>query len=87
MMFQDLRREHPGKVCICRPHLRDVESHRVLSWVCLQAVVDVDAARAALKRLDSEGVTDAVPISTNESITIEGDLAARYFRVYFGMEQ
>jgi len=50
-------------------------------------VDDVDAARAALKQFGSEGVTDAVPISTNESITIEGDLAARYFRVYLGMEQ
>ncbi len=87
MMFQDLRREHPGKVCLCRPHLRDAKSHRVLSWICLQVVDGIDAARAALKRLDSEGVTDAAPISTNESITIEGDLAARYFRVYLGMEQ
>ncbi len=87
MMFQDLRREHPGKVCLCRPHLSDAKSHRVLSWKCLQEVDDVDAARAALKRLDSEDVTDAVPISTNENITIEGDLAARYFRVYLGMEQ
>jgi len=87
MTLQDLRREHPGKVCICRPHLREVKSHRVLSWICLQVVDGIDAARAALKRFDSEGVKDAVPISTNESITSEGDLAARYFRVYWGMEQ
>ncbi len=87
MMLQDLRREHPGKVCLCRPHLSDAKSHRVLSWICLQAVDGIDAARAVLKRLDSEGVKDAVPISTTEQIVIEGDLAARYFRVYLGMEQ
>lgn len=83
--FQDLRRGHPGKVCICQPHLRDLKSHRVVSWICLQAVDTVDAARAALERLDLDGVTDAVPVSTDEQIVIEGDLAARYFRVFFGL--
>ena len=83
--FQDLRRVHPGKVCICQPHLRDLRSHRVVSWICLQAVDTVDAARAALERLDLDGVTDAVPVSTDEQIVIEGDLAARYFRVFFGL--
>ena len=46
----------------------------------------VEAARAALDRLTQEGVTDAVPISTTEKMSIHGDLAARYFRVFFGMK-
>lgn len=86
MRFQGLRREHPGKVCICRPHLRDLKSHRVVSWICLEAVDTVDDAKAALERFDLDGVTDAVAISTNEAIPIENDLAARYFRVFLGME-
>ncbi len=87
MMFQDLRREHPGKVCLCRPHLRDLKSGgRVLSWKCLQVVNTVDEARAALVRFDLDGVTDAVAISTAEEITITESLAARFFRIYFGME-
>ncbi len=86
-MYKALKRDHPGKVCICRPHLRDIKSGRVLSWICLQAVDDVDAARAALQRLDLDGVTGAVAISMNEKIPIVGDLAARYFRAYLGMEQ
>lgn len=86
MTYQDLWRTHPGKVCICRPFLRELKSHRVVSWTCLQAVESIEAARAALDRLTQEGVTDAVPISTTEKMSIHGDLAARYFRVFFGMK-
>ena len=56
-----------------------------MSVICLQAVDTVDAARAALERLALDGVTDAVPVSTDEQIVFEGDLAARYFRVFFGL--
>lgn len=86
MTVQDLKREHPGRVCICRPHLRD-GSGRVVSWICLRTAGDVDAARAALERAEQDGATDAVLISTTRRITIEGDLAARYYRVFHGMEQ
>lgn len=87
MTYQDLCREYPGKVCVCRPHLRDLKSRQVVSWICLQAVDTVDAAREAIGRFERDGVTDAVAISASEELVIEGDLAARYFRVFFGMEQ
>ncbi len=88
MTFQDLKRKHPGKVCICRPHLRDAGSGQVVSWICLRTFTAVDAAEVALKRFEEEdGVTDAVLISTSNQIAIEGDLAARYSRVFFGIEQ
>ena len=83
MTLHDLRRKYPGKICICSPHLREVGNGRVVSWLCVSAVDSVEAAREALESLDLE---DAVAISTDESITISDDLAARYFRVFFGME-
>ena len=85
MTLHDLRRKYPDKICICCAHLRDAGSGRVVSWQCLEAVDTVDAAGGVLERLDREGVTDTVAISTSESITIEGTLAARYFRVYLGL--
>ena len=85
MTYQDLWRTHPGKVCICRPFLRDVKTRRVLSWHCLETVDTIEAARAALMRLEAGGVTDAVPISTTDNIAFIGGLAARYFRVYLGL--
>ena len=85
MTFQDLRHRYPEKICICRAHWRDVGSGRVVSWQLLETADSVDAARGVLERLDREGVTDTVAISTSESITIEGTLAARYFRVYLGL--
>jgi len=87
MTFQALKREHPGRVCVCRPHIRDAVSGRVVSWICLQTFARVDAAEAALKRFEQDGVTDAVLISTTGQIPIEGDLAARYSRVLLGKEQ
>ena len=87
MTYRDLWREHPGKVCICRPFLRDLKTRRVLSWHCIETATTIEAAKAALERLDLEGVTDAVPISTTEKMSIDGDLAARYFRVFFGVRQ
>ncbi len=87
MTFQALKREHPGRVCVCRPHIRDAGSGRVTSWICLQTFAGVDAARAALKRFEEDGVTDAVLISTSDQIPIEGELAARYSRVFLGTEQ
>ncbi|MCI9044940.1 MAG: hypothetical protein HFJ96_05990 [Peptococcaceae bacterium] len=87
MTFQTLKREHPGKICICRPHLRDAGSGKVVSWICLRTFDRVDEAKEALKSFEQNGVTDAVFISTNRQISIEGDLAARYYRVYLGSEQ
>lgn len=84
MTYQDLWRTHPGKVCICRPFLRELKSYHVVCWTCLQAVESIEATRAALDRLAQEGVTDAVPISTTEKMSINGDLAARYFRLFLG---
>lgn len=70
MRFQDLKREYPGKVCICKKHLHELRSRWVVSWEYLQSVDDVDAAREVLKRFDLDGVTDAVAISTSEEIVI-----------------
>lgn len=84
--YQDLKREYPGKVCVCRPHLREVKRHRVVSWLCLEAVDRIEAARESLARFDQDGMTDAVAISASEELVIEGGLAARYFRVFFGMQ-
>ena len=86
MTFKDLCCKHPEKVCVCRPHLRDAGSHHVVSWICLEAVDSVEAARGVLERLDLDGVTEAVAISTTERLVIEGDLATQYFRVFFGLE-
>lgn len=84
MTFKVLKREHPGRVCICRPHLRDAASGRVVSWICLRTFDRIDTARAFLEHLELD---DAVLISTTNRITIEGDMAARYSMVYLGMEQ
>ena len=86
MTFKDLCREYQEKVCICRPRFRDAGNNHVLAWDCLETVDDVDAARGVLERLELDGVTDAVAISTTKRLVIDGDLAARYFRVYLGME-
>lgn len=85
MTYQDLIRkyEHSGKVLICCPHWRDVKTCRVVSWLLVTAVDSVEAAREALESLDLE---EAVAISTTERITISDDLAARYFRVFFGLQ-
>ena len=85
MTYQDLMRkyEHSGKVLICCPHWRDVKTCRVVSWLLVTAVDSVEAAREALESLDLE---EAVAISTTERITISDDLAARYFRVFLGLE-
>jgi len=87
MTFQALKREHPGRVCVCRPHVRDAGSGQVTSWICLQTFPRIEAAEAALKRFEQDGVTDAVLISTTNQIPIEGELAARYSRVFLGTEQ
>lgn len=87
MTFQDLKRRHPGRVCICRPHLRDSGNGQVVSWICLRTFADVDTARETLERFEErDGVTDAVLISTTNRIPIEGDMAARYSRIFLGME-
>ncbi len=65
----------------------DAGSGKVVSWICLRTFDRVDEAKEALKSFEQNGVTDAVFISTNKQISIEGDLAARYYRVYLGSEQ
>ena len=47
MTFQTLKREHPGKICICRPHLRDAGSGKVVSWICLRTFDRADEATEA----------------------------------------
>lgn len=87
MTFRALKREHPGRVCICRPHLRDASSNQVVSWICLQTFDRIDTARKALEQFELDGAADAVLISTTNTITVEGDMAAKYFRVLLGTEQ
>ena len=91
MKFSELKREFPGKICICRPYyLCDGREGQVVNWGFLLAVDSVDAARVALTLFDLFGGEirkKAVAISTTEQITLEGDLAARYDRVFQGMEQ
>lgn len=87
MTFKALKREHPGRVCVCRPHLRDASNNRVVSWICLRTFDNLDAAKAALKRFKQDGVTDAVLISTTTTISIEEELAVDYFMVFLGMKQ
>ena len=85
MTISSLRQQYPEKICICRPRLRDAGNLQVVAWECLKVTDDVDAARGVLERLDRDGVTDSVAISTSKQITIDEDLAARYCRVFFGM--
>lgn len=87
MTIPDLKREHPGKLCICRPHVRDDTSGQVLSWMYFLAVDCVDAANVALALFDLNGMKDAVAISTTEQITLGKDLTDRYDRVFHGIEQ
>ncbi len=84
MTYQDLWRTHPGKVVVCQPHLRNLSSHQVVSWLCLE-VDTVEDARAALARFEQDGVTDCVLISTDDQIPIEGAEAAKFFRVFLGL--
>lgn len=83
--LKELWHEFPSTICLCTPHLRDAETKRVLSWEVEELVDTVDEAHVALERLDLDGVADAVPISTAAQIVIERDLAARFFRVFFGI--
>ncbi len=88
MTIQDLKDRHPGRVCVCRPHLRDDKSGRVVSWICLQTFASVEDAGYALERFEHQsGVEDAVLISTSGLIPIEGELAAKYYRVFRGTDQ
>lgn len=83
--LKELRREYPNCICICTPRLRDARNHRAVGWQVEELTDTIDEARRALERLDLDGVADAVPISTAAQIVIERDLAARFFRVFFGI--
>lgn len=79
-----MRFMHKGKICVCRPDLRD-ERNRVVTWHIVRVVDNVEAARAAIVRLELEGMSDLVAISPSETFDISGDLAAKFFRVYYGL--
>lgn len=81
-----MRFMHSGKICVCRPHLRDLKNNRVLTWHILRVVDDIETARAVLAHFDQDGITDAVAISTSDDVVIQGGMAARFFRVYYRMQ-
>lgn len=82
--LKELQRKYPNTICICTPRLR-AENHRAVAWQVEELTDTIDEARRALERLDLDGVADAVPISTSEQTVVERDLAARFFRVFFGI--
>lgn len=86
LTFQELKREHPGRICICLPSSRG-DDGRVDSWLYLRAVKSVATAKENLALLELKQVKDAVAISTTGRIAIEGELAEKYSRVFFGTEQ
>ncbi len=73
-----------GMICICTPNRRD-NRRRVVTWHCLRVVDSIDAARAVLAHFDKDGITDAVAINPSGTIT-DSAMAARFFRVYYGMQ-
>lgn len=80
-----MRFMHKNKVCICRPHLRDLKNNRVVTWHIYRVVDSIDEARATIARLELEGMSDLVAISPSETFDISEDLAAKFFRVYYGL--
>ena len=84
MTVQALRFLHPNKICICQPTLWG-DNGRVVDWHCVRVVDDIEAARTVIARLELDNWRDLVAIPTSEEITIEGDLTARFCRVYYGM--
>lgn len=84
--FSTMKFLHPNQVCVCCPAMWDNKCQRVATWFCLLAVSDIDTARAALARLELDGIRNLVAISTSDEVIINGDLATRFFRVYYGMQ-
>lgn len=85
MKISELRRKYPEQICICCPHIRDAGSRRVESWTCLQVVGTSSAAQRALERFEKDGVMDAAAIPTGDQV-LRGALAARYYRIFNGLE-
>lgn len=81
MNISDLKREYPGKICICCPYGRDSESG-LKSWMFLLAVDCVGAANVALEffgMYPKNGRENAVAISTTEPIAIAAPADREYY--------
>lgn len=84
MTVAQMKKLYGGQgVAIVCPASKNDRTGFVESWDLLRLVSDIDAVEKAIAYYEQEGFVNVVPISMSEDIEIEGDLAAKYFRVFF----
>lgn len=84
MLISTIAEKHPNSYVLLLPQTKD-SSNRVRNWKVLNTSRHYDEILKVAKYYRSEGMNDAVILSTSDELVVPPNESAKFMRVYYSM--
>lgn len=84
MLISTIVEKHPNSYVLLLPKTKD-NSNRVRNWKVLNTSRHYDEILKVAKYYRSEGMNDAVILSTSDELVVPPNESAKFVRVYYSM--
>lgn len=84
MLISTVVEKHPNSYVLLLPQIKD-SSNRVRNWKVLNTSKHYDEILKVAKYYRSEGMNDAVILSTSDELVVPPNESAKFMRVYYSM--
>lgn len=84
MLLNTITERHPNSFVLLKPKSRDEQNH-VRDWNVLNTVKKYDDILRIAEYYRSEGISNAVILSTSDELVVPPEESAKFFRVYYNL--
>ena len=84
MLLNTITERHPNSFVLLKPKSRDKQNH-VRDWNVLNTAKKYDDILRIAEYYRSEGISNAVILSTSDELIVPPEESAKFFRVYYNL--
>lgn len=84
MLLNTITERHPNSFVLLKPKSRDKQNH-VRDWNVLNTAKKYDDILRVAEYYRSEGISNAVILSTSDELVVPPEKSAKFFRVYYNL--
>lgn len=84
MLLSTITAKHPNSFVLLKPKSRDEQNH-VRDWNVLNTAKKYDDILRIAEYYRSEGISNAVILSTSDELVVPPEESAKFFRVYYNL--
>lgn len=84
MLLNTITERHPNSFVLLKPKSRDKQNH-VRDWNVLNTAKKYDDILRIAEYYRSEGISNAVILSTSDELVVPPEESAKFFRVYYNL--